>query len=377
MKQPSSRPRAALFAATLLPAAVALVAALSPAAAAERAAVIPLSATGDVTAPIAEQFRAVLRGVVAKDAEVIAPTEVEAAMARANVAVGCRTEACLVGVAGATGARFVVSGTVGGVDEIYTVELALYDRVGGARKTAKGSCELCAAGEVDRTITATFAELAPALRVPAAPIAPAAPEPITVEVTTAPEGARISVDGEVRGEAPIVFKVMPGTHTIAAEKDGFERTERTISALDRPVKLAFRLTPATPVASTPVAPPPVVAPPVVTPAVAAPAAAAEDADGQLYTGIGMLVGGALLTGGGAYLIILDGDVTCSDGRGRRECPTVFNTKGLGMTAFGAGAALLGAGTTLVVLYALDDDPPVAPAVSPEAGGAVFGLSGRF
>lgn len=348
---------------------------LSSAAAAERVAIIPLAATGDVTPPIAEQFRGVLRRLAAAEAEALPDAEVAAAMSRAGVAAGCRTEACAVGLAGATGARFVLAGAVGSVDEIYTVELSLYDRAQNVRKAAKGTCELCAAGEVDRTIASTFAQLAPMLRVPAAPAAPVAvvtAEPIAVEVQTVPDGARVSIDGVARGQAPIVLKVDPGPHTIAVEKDGFERTERSITAVDRPVKVAFRLTPAAPVAA---APAPVVTPPVVAPT---PVAPAPSGGGHLYTGIGMLVGGALLTGGGAYLIILDGDVTCTDGRGRRECPTVFNTKGFGMGAFGVGAALVGAGTTLLILDALADEPAVTPTVAPGAnGGAMMGLSGRF
>ncbi|MCB9528261.1 MAG: PEGA domain-containing protein [Myxococcales bacterium] len=352
------------------------LAGVSPAAAAERVAIIPLAASGDVTPPIAEQFRGVLRRLAAAEAEALPEAEVQAAMGRAGVAVGCRTEACAVGLAGATGARFVLAGAVGSVDEIYTVELALYDRALNSRQSAKGTCELCAAGEVDRTIASTFAQLAPMLRVAAAaPVTPAAPEPIGVEVQTVPDGARVFVDGAARGQAPIVLKVEPGPHTVAVELEGFERAERSISAVDRPVKVAFRLTPATPVAA---APAPVVTPPVVAPTPVAPAPTASGGGGHLYTGIGMLVGGALLTGGGAYLIILDGDVTCTDGRGRRECPKVFNTKGFGMGAFGVGAALVGAGTTLVILHALADEPAVTPTVAPGAdGGAMMGLSGRF
>lgn len=359
--------------------AIALGASLAgPAIAAERAAVIPLAATGDVTAPVAEQLRAALRRVAASEAELLPPAEVDAAMARANVAVGCRTEACGAGIANAAGARFVISGTVSSVDEIYTVELSLYDHSTQASRSAKGTCELCATSEVDRTVATAFAGLAPGLRVAVAPapVTPTAPEQIAVEITTAPEGARISVDGVAKGQAPIVVRVTPGTHVIAAERDGFERAERSISALDRPVKLAFRLMPATPVASA-VAPPIASAPapvaPIVTPAAPSPGS------GLLSPGIGMLIGGALLTGGGAFLIIIDGDVTCTDGRGRRECPTVFNTKALGMGAFGAGAALIGAGTVMVVLHALADEPAVTPTVGPAAagGGAMMGFSGRF
>ncbi len=341
--------------------------------AAEQLVIIPLSETGDVTPPIADKLRAHLRTVAAAQATVIAEPATELAQQKANVSYGCRTAACGAGMSKATGARFVLSGTVGAVDEIYTVDLALYDATAGTWKTAKGTCELCAATEVDRTITTTFGQLAHALRVAPPPAAPAAPVEIAVEVTSEPDGAQVTIDGTARGATPIVVKVAPGTHTVAVTRDGFAPAERNISAVDRPVKLGFRLQPE----AAPVVTPPAVTPPVTPPVAPTPPEGDDESGSLLYTGIGMLIGGAILTGGGAYLIIIDGDVTCTDGRGRRECPSVFNTKGIGMGAFGVGAALIGAGTTMVIVHALDDGDSTTAFVTPTPDGAMLGLGGRF
>lgn len=348
-------------------------------AAAEGVLVAPLETTGDIPPAIAAGFRAHLRATVAQSAPVIAEATAATALAAPGAAPPCRTDACAEAAGQAAGARFVLSGAVDNTDEIYKVELALYDRAQKKRvATAEGLCELCAAEEVDRTIDATFARLRPALTAPA-PVAAPPPDPdagkIAVEITTTPDGADIALDGEPMGQAPIVLKVAPGTHTVRISKDGMQPVERTVSALDRTIKLAVRLNPApTP---PPVATPPPTPPPIVVPPVAAPTADDEDG-GYLYTGAGMLVGGALLTAGGIWATLIDGDITCTDGLGVRECPTVYNTKGVGMTALGLGAGLIGAGVTLIIVDVLDDDAPaVTPTAAPAPGGAVMGLGGRF
>ena len=72
--------------------------------------------------------------------------------------------------------------------------------------------------------------------------------------------------------------------------------------------------------------------------------------GSAYNGLalGMILGGVALSGVGTWLVLLDGEITCSDGRGRRECPNVYNTNGLGLLTFGLGTAAIGAGTALFI-----------------------------
>ncbi len=352
---------------------VGLCAVAAPASA-EKLVAVPLHCTGDIPTAIGRGFTEHLRGLAQARAELVDEAGTEQALATAAASVMCTTEACAMGIAGAAGARFVLSGAVDNTDEIYKVSLRLYDASTKATKTAEGVCELCAAEEVDRTIGAAFAQLQPALAV-APPAPPAAPVPVAIEVVSSPPGADITLGGKPVGRAPIVLRVAPGSHVIGASKAGMKPAERTVQARKETVKLTIRLT-ADATSAPPVTPPPVTPPPVTVP----PPVAATDEDdeegGYVYTGSGMIIGGVLLTAGGIYATLLDGEVTCTDGLGRRECPTVYNTKGVGMTALGLGAGLIGAGVTLIIVDVLDDGD-VAPSAAITPDGAVLGLGGRF
>lgn len=337
--------------------------------------VVPLHTTGDIPPAIGDGFRAHLRGLTEGKATVLDPSVTATALSTAGASSDCATDACAVGIAGASGARFVLSGAVDNTDEIYKVSLRLYDALEKTSAASQGVCELCAAEEVDRTIGVAFAELQGALARPA----PAAAAPrVAIEVITRPPGADITLAGAAQGKSPIVLRVAPGEHRIGASMTGRKPAERTVQARQDTIKLSIELVEAAPAAIAPPVTPPVTAP--VTPPVTAvvpPTTAGDDEDGgYLYTGAGMLIGGSLLTAGGIYAILLDGDITCSDGLGRRECPTVYNTKGVGMIALGLGAGLLGAGATLVIVDLLGD-PQVAPTAVITPDGAVMGFGGRF
>lgn len=342
--------------------------------AAEKLVIVPLSTSGDIPPAIAEGFRSHLRSVAEGAAAVLDGGAVQSALATSGAAPGCASDACADGIGGAAGARFVLLGAVDNTDEIYKVELVLYDRVQKKRQTAEGLCELCAAEEVDRTISVAFTKLRPAL---------AAPPPVTrvaIEVTTDPEGADVALDGEVKGQSPIVLRTAPGAHVVRVSKDGMKPVEREVTAEQQTVKLSIPLVPE-PASAAPTptpAPTPIPTPPVAAPPVAPPPTVGEvtDDSSYTYTGAGMVIGGALLTAGGIVAILLDGDVTCADGLGIRECPTVYNTKGVGIAGLGIGAGLLGAGVTLIVVDLLDD-PPVAPSAALTPEGPVLGLGGRF
>ncbi len=67
-----------------------------------------------------------------------------------------------------------------------------------------------------------------------------------LSVTSSPPGARISVDGEPVGTAPLPRAVLlgPGEHTVAAELDGYVAAEERVSVLSQSQsKVAFQLQP--------------------------------------------------------------------------------------------------------------------------------------
>ena len=103
--------------------------------------------------------------------------------------------------------------------------------------------------------------------------------------------------------------------------------------------------------------------------------------GTAYNGAawGMIGGGLALGGLGTYLVMgLDGQITCPEGT-RRECPTVYNAKGLGLVAFGTGAALIGAGSALLFQEWRrgQSTPGVAVGAVPTADGAFLNVAGEF
>jgi len=353
----------------------------------------PLKVDSNVPANIGKSFDGHLRALAGKKGGVTTLADVAAAMKKAGVDGPCTTDACAIKLAKAADARFVLTSKVTNSDEIYSVELSLYDTALSVRsKNGEALCELCAADEVNPIITIAFKELDAALSA-AAPTATKAPTPpkiaegmIPVHVRTVPEGADIRIDGELKGQAPMVVGVKPGTHDVTSAKPGFATAQRKISALDRPVKITFELeaVAAAPVASTPKEPAkshsnPVTSDKVGT-TVPSPELSATSSAGLYGTAWGMMLGGIGLSAVGGWLIDLDGSVTCTDGRGLRECPKVFNTKGLGSTSLGLGAALVGVGlgilvTESILVGGVETEATVTP--TPQGDGAAVQIRGRF
>ena len=91
-----------------------------------------------------------------------------------------------------------------------------------------------------------YAMPAPAGAVPAPAAAAAADVPSSVQLTSTPIGAEITIDGNYQGSTPSTIKLRPGTHSIKVTKSGFlpwvrsieigSGESRTISADLDPVK---------------------------------------------------------------------------------------------------------------------------------------------
>lgn len=348
----------------------------------------PLQPGQGVPAAIGAQFDISLRKALAKQGTLLGSAQTSAAMGKVGAAGNCNTDACGKQLAAETKSRFIVSSTVSSADEIYQVTLTVYDAGRSERSVVSGVCELCTAGEVNGTIETTVGKLGAALGKPAAP---AAPVPQSLEVRSTPEGADIVVDGKVVGQTPKTLTVLPGQRVIELRKAGFVTSKATIIVKNKPASYVTKLKAAPPpVAAVPVSKPPAAAPvtaaPVAPPTVAAPVPAPANpalanASGK-YNKVawGMTIGGIALAGVGTWLIVLDGDVTCDDGRGRTTCPTVYNTKGVGIAGLGIGAALIGASVAIFAVGPKDDGAAAEPAgtafdVLPGGGGMVrFGGS---
>lgn len=351
----------------------------------------PLEPGAGVPAAIGAQFDISLRKALAGKGTLVGAADTSMAMNSVGATGACSTDDCGKKLAAKTNARFVVSATVTSADEIYQVSLSTYDAGRNERSVINGTCELCTAGEVNGTIATAVGKLDAAF---AKPLAPAAPQPQSFEVKSTPPGAEILIDGAVVGQTPATIPVLPGQRVVELRKQGFVGTRTTVIISDKPVSFVTELKAVPPpvVAAVPVTAAPPVAPPVVAPVTApvvAPVTAAaaprpanpalQGATGK-YNNIawGMTIGGIALAGVGTWLIVLDGDVTCDDGRGRTTCPTVYNTKGVGIAGLGLGAALIGASIAIFAVGPANDEPADGAAfdVLPEGGGMVrFG--GRF
>lgn len=347
---------------------------------ASKVVIPPIPAGAGVTAPIAHGFETQLRKQVAQSAAVVDSGGTAVAVSKSGFKVGCTDDDCARSLSEAADARFVLSAQVTNSDEIYTVQLSLYDRAAQKRTAAKEVCELCAVEEVDGSIAKAVASLSAALKAPA----PAAPEPavvkvlapVALKVITTPPGAQVFLDDQPLGETPFTGVVAPGEHKLRVVRNDFLTDESTLRVSDRPitVELALLADPNAVVAvddgENPDLPPAGLGAPAV-------AATAPVSSERRFTGVavGMMVGGAVLAGVGTWLVALDGDITCDDGRSRAECPTVYNTKYVGVAGLGVGAGLVGAAIATLVF---DGSSGSTAAVTPTAdGGAMVQWGGQF
>jgi len=288
----------------------------------------------------------------------------EKSLATAGYTVqSCTDSACFEKVAAAAKSRFVITGEVTNADEIYRVTLTVWDSATDTVKDASRDCELCATEEVEKSIAEVVAAVQPEFARPAPAATPiAAPKPPpTVETTLVsdPPGAAVLVDGKSVGQTPVKLALTRGEHEIKLEKTGFLPETKKFTVGDRPATQEFLLQLDAKAAEAAAAAAPGAAPAAVEPA--------GGGSSHRGLGIGLAVGGAVGLGIGGYLIHLEGQVTCTDGRGRDECPTVYTTKWPAAAALVVGAAALGGGVTLL----LNDDggAPTTAGLAPTEGGA--------
>ena len=367
----------------------------APAFAAPTIVAPPLKPGAGVPMAIGAQFDISLHKALSAKGTLLGAAQTTAGLRAAGVssAAICDTDDCGAKLAAKTKSRFVVSAKVASADEIYNVSLSVFDASRKERLVVNGVCELCTAGEVNGTIATAVGRLDKAFAKPEKAPEPVAvkPKTQTLDIKSRPDGAQIFVDGQMMGVSPKAIALLPGQHAVELRKEGFVTVRNTVIISDRATSYApvLKAVPApvvvvAPPVVTPIVTPPVVTPPVVTPPVVTPSVgrAGIQPSGRYNTAAwGMMLGGAVLAGVGTWLIVLDGEVTCDDGRGRTTCPNVYNTKGVGIAGLGIGAALIGASIAIFSVGPTDEsDAPATPAAGfdmlPEGGGMVrFG--GQF
>ncbi|MEM7158606.1 MAG: PEGA domain-containing protein [Myxococcota bacterium] len=190
-----------------------------------RAAILPLVVEGDEM-PEADQQQLtgkLVEGLQRGDFEVAEPGEVVAAVPSAGT---CSAAECYAEIAKATDASHIVRAVVHAEDRDYRVEMSLADGATGFElATAEDSCQICGVAEVGDLIDAAAATLRTKLDA-------LAQGPATLIVSSNPEGAQVSIDGELKGTTPFDAPVIPGKHVLRISKDGFITVEREVTFVE-------------------------------------------------------------------------------------------------------------------------------------------------
>ncbi len=190
-----------------------------------RAAILPLVVEGD---EVPEADRAQLAGRLVEglergDFEVVAPDEVVAASSAAN---SCREASCYTSIAKAAGASHVVVAVVKVEDRDYEVEVVLVDGKNGSQVASSGdSCQICGVSEVGDLLDTAAATLRTKLD-------NLAQGPATLVVSSTPEGAQVSIDGELKGTTPFNAPVLAGKHVLRISYEGYITVEREVDFVE-------------------------------------------------------------------------------------------------------------------------------------------------
>lgn len=286
------------------------------------------------TAPSARQRVAV--GELAVDGDLVATRRDEAARrvldalargAHEIVAIGpvtatCGDDACRRNAATEVGATWLVIPriSVEPGERDYRVKLVAYDVATGDRLAeSAGACELCGFEDAMGTFEAEAADLLAALD------RGATPSVGTLQISTAPAGARLRIDGTEVGNAPQTIALAPGVHQIVATLPGHTAQTLALEVIDGVNKgIDIQLV------RVPTAP--------------------------LARGTGLIVAGAIATGVGTLAAIAGGVLLAVDGDPyRRECQAdadgdcryLRDTFAGGVTLAAAGGAVAITGVALL------------------------------
>jgi hypothetical protein len=237
---------------------------------------------------------AVAGGLAASGADVIDTASTSRRISSKGL-VGCDTSTCRVAIAEATGAAYLVRGSVESMGRSYTVRLEMIEgatgNVVGAREDR---CEICTESEAYETASVTASAL----------------------------------------KAEVIKRPAPG----AAAGEGAKAGDR-IGEATRAVASA---SPSAPPATAPEATTSMLSPP------APPASEGESAPRLRALGWAGVGAGLLAAGVGGLLVYLDGKYTCLDHAQGAKCENRFSTRSGGYALAGAGALVAALGVTLLV-----------------------------
>jgi hypothetical protein len=179
---------------------------------APKTAILPVVVEGELPETDRETLTNQLVGGLQRGSfEVVTPDQVSAAAGKDD----CSKPGCMQKIAEQTGATHIVRAIVTVVDRDYTVRVELYDGSDGTRiVSASDGCEICGVADVGGLIETQAATLRTKLDALAS-------GPASIVVSSNPEGAEVTLDGEPFGTTPLDKPVIPGDHVIRVSKDGY------------------------------------------------------------------------------------------------------------------------------------------------------------
>lgn len=179
---------------------------------APKTAILPLVIEGELPETDRETLtNQLVDGLQRGSFEVVTPDQVVAVAPKGD----CSKPGCMQKIAAATGASHIVRAIVEVVDRDYTVRVELYDGSDGTKiVSASDGCEICGVADVGGLIETQAATLRTKLDALAS-------GPGSIVVSSDPEGAEVTLDGEPFGVTPLDKPVIPGDHVIRVSKDGY------------------------------------------------------------------------------------------------------------------------------------------------------------
>lgn len=247
---------------------------------------------------------------------------------RPDLLMGCEQERCLVAQAQLLGVpRLLVPRLTPLGRGALQLELILYKSEGGVPPTlgrlaaVTEPCEACAQETLHDAVGRAAVALRRALSVP-------------MQITTAPAGARLVVDGKEVGVAPKEIYLEPGEHSIIADSEKGRAERRVTLHAGQPQTLHLVTDPLL----------------LIEPAPAAVKVAAPRGRGMAIAKWTLAGVGVLAVAAGAAMLAFDDKMACTLPAGKLQCPNLYDTRlgGIGLMA-GGGTALV----TSAVLFGLD------------------------
>ena len=176
-----------------------------------RTAILPLVVEGELPDSDRQTLTTELvEGLQRGSFEVVTPEQVSAAVGNDD----CSKPNCMQKIAKQTGATHIVRAVIVVVDRDYTVKVELYDAEGAKMVSTSDGCEICGVVDVGGLIETQAATMRTKLDALAS-------GPAAINITSNPEAAEVTLDGEPFGTTPIDKPIIPGDHVIRVSKEGY------------------------------------------------------------------------------------------------------------------------------------------------------------